>query len=142
MTLRGRRKKLLVEAPASATSDIAFTLIVFFLVAASVQPDEGRPQDIPNTEDTPDKAEQNQNLEVSVTESTVVVNSEIISLETLESKLKQLLAGKKEEADRVVILKSSDDVTYQRWMDVTGLIQKAGGVVTLQLEQQQTVIVD
>ncbi len=142
MTLRGRRKKLLVESPASATSDIAFTLIVFFLVAASVQPDTGRPQDIPNTEDTPDNAEKSQNLEVSMTESTVVVNGEIIAFGTLEAKLRQLLAGKKSESDRVVILKSADDVTYQRWMNVTGAIEAAGGIVTLQLEQQQTVIVD
>ena len=140
MTLRGRRKRLLVEAPASAASDIAFTLIVFFLVAASVQPDTGRLQDIPNTEDTSDKTEQN--LEVSMTESTVVVNGEIITPEALETKLRQRLAGKKKEADRVVILKSADDVTYQRWMDVTGVIEAVGGVVTLQLEQQQTVIVD
>lgn len=132
----------MVEPPASATSDIAFTLIVFFLVAASVQPDTGRPQDIPNTEDKPDNPENNQNLEVSMTESTVVVNSEIITFEGLQPKLTQLLAGKKSESDRVVILKSEDDVTYQRWMDVTGVIEKAGGIVTLQLEQQQTVIVD
>ena len=142
MTLRGRRKKLLVEAPASATSDIAFTLIVFFLVAASVQPDTGRPQEIPNTEDTPENTKENQNLEVSVTNSTIVVNSEIVTDSGLNTKLRQLLAGKESESDRVVIVKSADDVTYQRWLDITGIIEKAGGVVTLQLEQQQTVIVD
>ena len=45
-----RRNKLLAEPPAGASSDIAFILIVFFLVCASVQPEQGRPQEIPKTE--------------------------------------------------------------------------------------------
>ena len=45
-----RKKKLLVEPPASAMGDISFNLIVFFLVCASVQPDSGRKQTIPKSE--------------------------------------------------------------------------------------------
>ena len=45
------RRKLLVEPPATAAPDIAFILIVFFLVCASVQPDSGKPQDIPRSEE-------------------------------------------------------------------------------------------
>jgi len=42
-----RKNNLLVEPPSSATGDIAFNLIVFFLVCASVQPDSGRHQTLP-----------------------------------------------------------------------------------------------
>ena len=45
-----RRQMLLTEPPASATSDIAFILIIFFLVCASVEPEEGRQQIIPKNE--------------------------------------------------------------------------------------------
>ena len=48
-----KRTKLLVEPPASATSDIAFILIVFFLVCASVEPDKGRAQTLPSSEPEP-----------------------------------------------------------------------------------------
>ncbi|MDG2214745.1 MAG: biopolymer transporter ExbD, partial [Verrucomicrobiota bacterium] len=48
-----KRTKLLVEPPASATSDIAFILIVFFLVCASVEPDQGRAQTLPRSEPEP-----------------------------------------------------------------------------------------
>ena len=44
---------LLVEAPQSAATDIAFILIIFFLVCASVQPDTGRDQLIPRSEEQP-----------------------------------------------------------------------------------------
>ena len=50
-----RTQKLLVEPPASATGDIAFNLIVFFLVCASVQPDSGRRQTVPRSETSSEK---------------------------------------------------------------------------------------
>ena len=39
------------------------------------------------------------------------------------------------------MVKSAEDTTYQRWIDVTQMIEDVGGVVTLQLERQQTIIV-
>ena len=65
--------KLLVEPAAVATGDIAFNLIVFFLVCASSQPDRGRKQDIPSSQQT--KAEQKQeNTEILVTKNGIVMN--------------------------------------------------------------------
>ena len=55
-----KRTSLLVEPPASATSDIAFILIVFFLVCASVEPDKGRAQTLPRSE--PEKEKEKQSL--------------------------------------------------------------------------------
>ena len=137
-----RRSKLLVEPPSTAAPDIAFTMIVFFLVCASVQPETGRPQNIPKSEETADKQEQSQNIEVSLTESAVLVNGSVVAMGQLNTKIRQLLAGKERESDRVVIVKSSEDATYQRWIDVTTTIEDAGGIITLQLEKKQTVIVD
>ena len=119
-----RRNKLLVEPPAGASSDIAFILIVFFLVCASVQPEQGRPQEIPKSEEEPDKKNQSQNPEVELT------------------RLASLLARKERQEDKVVVLKSRKDVPYERWINVTGLIEQAGGVVTLQLEEEQAHIVN
>ncbi|MEM7015324.1 MAG: biopolymer transporter ExbD [Verrucomicrobiota bacterium] len=136
------RRKLLVEPPATSAPDIAFILIVFFLVCASVQPDSGKPQEIPRSEEAEEKENESQNIEVTLTENTILVNSETVTMDQVEAKLKQLLAGKEAEADRVVMLKSAKDTSYQRWIDLTTRIEKGGGIVTLQLEQQQTVIVD
>ncbi|MFT5471370.1 MAG: biopolymer transport protein ExbD [Verrucomicrobiales bacterium] len=136
------RRKLLVEPPATAAPDIAFILIVFFLVCASVQPDSGKPQDIPRSEESENKEDQSQNIEITLTQKTILINSETIAMNGVETKLKQLLSGKKNEADHVVMLKSAKDTTYQRWIDLTSRIEKAGGIVTLQLEQEQTIIVN
>ena len=45
------------------------------------------------------------------------------------------LAGKTRKEDLMVVLKSNKDTPYQHWIRVTGLIEQAGGIVALQLEE-------
>ena len=69
-----KRGKLLVDPPASASSDIAFILIIFFLVCAAVQPETGIAQILPKTEEKTEKQEQSKNIEVSITPNSIVLN--------------------------------------------------------------------
>jgi biopolymer transport protein ExbD len=140
--MRLRRRKLLVEPPPTAAPDIAFMLIVFFLVCASVQPETGRSQSIPRSEEASEPEQQSQNIEVSLTPKNIIINSEIVAKSAVTTRLRQLLAGKDLEADRVVIVKSSEETGYQHWIDVTTLIEDAGGIITLQLEREERVLVD
>ncbi|MDA7672894.1 biopolymer transporter ExbD [Verrucomicrobiales bacterium] len=137
-----QRRKLLVDPPATAAPDIAFILIIFFLVCASVQPDTGRPQNIPRSEETPEKTAETKNVEISITEKTILVNGELLPLGNLKTKISQLLAGKESDSDRVILVKTADDATYQRWIDVTSAIESAGGIITIQMEQEEVQIVN
>ena len=137
-----QRRKLLVDPPATAAPDIAFILIIFFLVCASVQPDTGRPQNIPRSEETPEKTAETKNVEISITEKTILVNGELLPLGNLKTKISQLLAGKESDSDRVILVKTADEATYQRWIDVTSAIESAGGIITIQMEQEEVQIVN
>ena len=135
-----RRNKLLVEPPAGASSDIAFILIVFFLVCASVQPEQGRPQEIPKSEETTEKKDQSQNPEVDLTRTEIKLNNKLISAKSLGASLAGKLNALKD--DKVVVLKSSKDVPYKRWIEITGIIEKVGGIVTLEVKEEKKQFVD
>ena len=137
-----RRRSLLVEAPASAATDIAFILIIFFLVCASVQPDTGREQIIPRSEEQEEKSKQSRNIEVSISPGAVVVNGNVVEAEAVEAKLKSLLAGREREADRVVVVKSASSTSYERWIGITEQIERAGGTVTLKMEKEKEILID
>ena len=123
---RNRRKRnLLIESPASATGDIAFNLIVFFLVCASVQPDTGRKQTIPKSE-TVEEQKQTENLKVDLTRTTVAVNAEPVPIDQLKSYLQRKLAGKTTPDDRVVIVKSQIRRAL-RSLDQSHLADRRGG---------------
>ena len=136
--MRRRRNNVLAEPPAHATGDIAFNLIVFFLVCASVQPDSGRPQTLPASE-TVEENQQTENIEVTLSRRAVLLNGDVTPLNRLSTRLKALLTGKSRPDDRIVVVKSEPDTPYSHWISVTSVIEDAGGVVTLQLEEEREV---
>ena len=138
---RKRSTKLLVEPPSSATGDIAFNLIVFFLVCASIQPDSGRPQEIPRSEENQEQKEELQNVEVALTGNlnAISINGDTIRTGDLQPKLTVLLKGKQRPEDRIVVVKSKSDTPYHHWINVTATIEQVGGLVTIQREEEQTI---
>ena len=142
MKLERRLGKLLVEPAAVATGDIAFNLIVFFLVCASTQPDSGRRQDLPSSE----KQKQEQKTEnilvaLSVSDKIVTVNGDQVKTPEFPARLTRLLQGKTRPEDRVVVVKSDPNTPYLHWIAITTQIQDAGGSITIQREEERTVSV-
>ncbi len=134
-----RSTKLLVDVPAVASGDIAFNLIVFFLVCASTQPDSGRSQILPKSEQTQQEKQQDEHITVELKRSLVLLNGDPLKPAEVRVRVKAKLAGKSQPEDRVVIVKSADDVPYHHWIEVTSQIEEAGGIITLQLEEERQV---
>lgn len=137
-----RQSKIIADFPALATGDIAFNLIVFFLVCISVQPDSGRQQELPRGEES----EQNQeaeNLEVALSRTTqrITIAGDNVSMTDAPARFKRLLAGKPRPEDRVVVVKSEQDTPYHHWITVTTMIEAQGGIITIQTEEEQQVTV-
>ena len=140
-----QRRKLLVEPPASATGDIAFNLIIFFLVCASVQPDSGRKQVLPRSEQQEQEQKQLDNIEVQLTRDRVFFNGSPVGLknfpENFRAALSKALQNKTSQSDRVVVVKSKPETPYSYWITITEIIEQSGGIVTIQREEEQQVIV-
>ena len=139
--MRARRgRTFLVEPPSSATGDIAFNLIVFFLVCASVQPDSGRLQTLPRSEEVEQQKEKIENIEVRLTRTTALLNGEVVPPREFPGHLRRLLDARPREEDRVVIVKSEKETPYHHWVRVTEMIETAGGVITIQREEEREVV--
>ncbi len=137
-----RRGKLLVDPPAASSSDIAFILIIFFLVCASVQPETGLAQTLPRTEAKEEKREQSKNLEVSITPSNIVLNGSPLKLAEFSERIAVALQAKSRPEDKVVVVKSSSDTPYDHWIRVSQAIDNAGGIITLEITSEQTITVE
>lgn len=137
-----KRGKMLVDPPACASSDIAFTLIIFFLVCAAVQPETGMSQALPKTEEKSEERDQSKNLEVSITPSSIVLNGSPLQLPEFARRLSAELKKKTREQDRIVVVKSAPDTPYPVWIGVSRAIDEAGGVLTLELESDRIIPVE
>ena len=133
-----RTTKLLVEPPSASIGDIVFNLIIFFLACVSVQPDSGRKQTLPRSEESQQQEEHQ--TEVALTRTAVMLNGEAVAVDDLNQRLTVQLANKPREEDRIVIVKSRPETPYEHWIAVTGQIQRAGGIVTIQREEERTVV--
>ena len=122
-------------------NDIAFILIVFFLVCASVEPEDGLSQIIPRSEKNEDQ-KNSQTIEVGLTPATVTIDGTPYHQDQFPGRIQQLIEQKKTEAERVVVVKTQDDAHYNHWIAMTEIIEKAGGIVTLLLEEEQTITVE
>ena len=120
-------------------TDLAFNLLIFFVVCASTDPDKGRAQQVPSSNKDATTEQATKNVEVALTRTTVAVNGAGLPLADLRAKLVELLASKAKPEDRIVVVRSTKDTPYHQWIKVTGLIEKAGGVITLQLEEEKEV---
>jgi len=129
----------LVEPPSLATGDIAFNLIVFFLVCASVQPDSGRKQMLPSSETQSEDKPQAEQVQVMLTRTAVALNGNLVREAEFVPRLTALLSSKIRPEDKVVIVQSKSEVPYHHWIKYTGMIEQAGGVITLLREEEQEV---
>ena len=134
-----KRGQLLVDPPSSASSDIAFILIIFFLVCASVQPEDGHDQKLPRAEPKEEEQKQTKNLEVSITPNSIVLNGSPLNESNFPDRIRKELDERKREEDRVVILKSSPQTPYTRWIAVSQIIDQAGGLLTLEVTEEKSI---
>ncbi len=140
MRLRDRTTEQMVEPPAVLLTDIAFNLLIFFVVCASTEPSDGRKQDIPGAnKDTSKQAQQAENIEISLTRSTASINGEQVSVADFLPRVRNLLRDKKKVEDRVVLVRSARDTPYEFWIKITAMVERAGGITTLQIEDEQQV---
>ncbi len=134
------RRKPLIEPATSAVGDIVFNLIIFFLVCASTDPDSGKRQELPRSE-SQQQQQPSKNIEVALGKETASVNGVPTRLADFRARIQQALANQHRPEDRIVVVKSSPQTQYEFWIQITQLIDQAGGVVTLQLEEDQQVLV-
>ena len=130
----GSRRRTPPHIPVIALADIAWQIIIFFLVASSFTRGEAFLVDLPAKGDKP-QAETSGPITIVVTNTAMMVNEKPVDAEHLEAALKALLEGKKGSQDRAVVVQAHSEVPFQRHLDVMYTVQKAGGVLVLAEEQ-------
>jgi biopolymer transport protein ExbD len=126
MTVR-RKSKSEPEIPTASMADIAFLLIIFFLVTTNFLKEKGLLLELPNTEKSDEaKDVKKQNAELNVSKKGFLLNSKPVAYEQLLTELHRLLAGAASDADRIVILRADRDATYEQFIMAEDILQQTG----------------
>jgi hypothetical protein len=69
----------------------------------------------------------------------MAINGDVILIRDFAPRIRMLLAGKPRPEDRVVVVKSRPEVPYHHWIAATAMIEEAGGIITIQREEEREV---
>ena len=134
MVARKRKQRRDPEMSVSAFSDIAFLLIIFFILATTLVQVSGVVTEIPSGEKS-QAQQQTETLTVELQGDRVLVDEKPIDMKELRRRLAAMKLDQKSGEDKVVLLEASRDVTYQSYFDVMASISAAGGVTAIVEEE-------
>ena len=133
MKIKGKRHLPEPHIPFISLADIAWQIIIFFLIGSTFIERESLNVDLPSSQKGGQTSQEN-TITVQASEATLMLNAKPVELANLQSEISALLAGKTNDQDKAVVLLGSDDMTFQRNCDIMLSIEKAGGILVIQEE--------
>ena len=127
-----RKTKRTPEIDMSAFSDLAFLLIIFFILTTTLEQFTGTKLDIPAGVEKEDQAEQEQ-LTINLAVDTIRYGKEgrVLTLDQLREALAAENLAEREANERVVLVDAREDVPYDLYYKVITAVADAGGIMGL-----------
>ena len=123
------------EIPTGSFSDIAFLLIIYFLVMTTLVKVKTITADLPSGEKSA-PTESNKTPVVNLQGAEIIFNDKKMSMAELEDRLAALELADKEPGDRVIMLESSKGTPYENYFQALAVISANDGVVAIVEEDE------
>ena len=122
-----------LDIPTDSVSDIAFLLIIFFILTTTLSKLSGFTAELPSADASQKQAAATDTKTpgVQIAGGKLLFNEQEVSLDTLRDRLLDLQLGKKEGQEKVVMLEAAGAVDYQTYYQAMAAISAAGGVVAI-----------
>jgi biopolymer transport protein ExbD len=131
MNRLGRKKKNRdINIPTDSFSDIAFLLIIYFLVATSLVKIKSISADLPAGEKST-STQVDKTPTINLRGGEIFFNDKPLSGEALNARLAALELAKLEPDKRVVLLETAAGTPYQNYFQALAAISANGGVVAI-----------
>ena len=118
------------EIPTGSFSDIAFLLIIYFLVATTLVKVKTITADLPSGEKAA-QTESDKTPIVNLRGAEVFLNDKKMDMEMLDVRLAALELAEKEPGERVIMLESAKGTPYENYFQALATISANDGVVAI-----------
>jgi biopolymer transport protein ExbD len=138
MKKRRKRKKNLIIVPIASMGDIAFLLIIFFMVASQIsrQRHQIKP---PRSLDTYKLKDAQITVTIDAGGACFLQGEKLYNVDALESQVQLLLKGRTTDEQRTVIFRCDKSVPNEAFEPAIDAIVKAGGLLGLVGEEGEPV---
>ena len=126
-----RQRRPFRDVDVTSFSDLAFLLIIFFVLTTSFVTRMGIPASIPSSTSDPKQKREQETPTVNLSSDQLLFNQKEVSIEEFRHRLGAMKLPDRKPEERIIILDSAPDVTFERYYRVITAISKAGGVLAL-----------
>ncbi len=123
------------EIPTGSFSDIAFLLIIYFLVATTLVKVKTITADLPTGEKT-SQPQSDKTPIVNLRGVEVFFNDHKVTMDQLNERLAALELGAQDPSKRVIMLESASGTPYENYFQALASISKHDGVVAIVEEDE------
>lgn len=134
--LKSFKKRQLSDSdiPVASFSDLAFLLIIFFILTTTLQKATGFRTDIP-AGTKGQVTQQEKTTTIALHEQKISLNDETISMAELRRRLRVMNLQSKLGDAKIVLLTATGKVKYQTYYETMATITAAGGVIAIIREE-------
>ena len=125
------------EIPTGSFSDIAFLLIIYFLVATTLVKVKSISADRP-TGEKQSQTQLDKTPVVNLRGSDIFFSDKAVSVENLNARLAALKLAEQSPEERVIMLESTAATPYEVYFQVLAAISANGGVVALVEDEESS----
>jgi biopolymer transport protein ExbD len=128
-----RKEKRDLEIPTDSVSDIAFLLIIFFILTTTLSKLTGFTAELPAAAAAQQQAARTdaKTPTVQLASGKLLFNEQEVSMAALRERLLDLQLAHKQGEAKVVMLEAAGKVDYQTYYEAMAAISGAGGVVAI-----------
>lgn len=128
-----RKEKRDLEIPTDSVSDIAFLLIIFFILTTTLSKLTGFTAELPSAAASQQQAAKSETktASVQIANGKLLFNEQEVSMAALRERLLDLQLAKKQGEEKVVMLEAAGKVNYQTYYEAMAAISIAGGIVAI-----------
>ena len=130
MKRRKRHKKNVIMVPVASMGDIAFLLIIFFMVASQLSRQRHNIKP-PRSLDTYELSNTPISVTIDATGNCYLQGGKLYSVESLKPQIEMLLKDRTTEAQRTVIFRCDKSVPNETFEPAIDAIVEAGGLLGL-----------
>ena len=136
MKRTGKHRSSDIELALTSFGDIAFLLIIFFVLTASLDRPFGRQMEMPSAASPPQGAESPRIPTINILEDRILYTEgegaeRELNMTELRGELFKKEFPRQEPKARLVVLEMADTVEYERYFQVVTMIAETGGVVAM-----------
>jgi len=126
-----RKSRPFPDVDVTSFGDLAFLLIIFFILTTTFVKPMGSRLTIPSGTSDPNRKSDKDFPTINISADRILFNKDEVSFDELRRKLAGMKLPERREEERIIIVEAAPDVPFDRYFKVVTAVSRSGGILAI-----------